>query len=290
MTDEVELKLLVSPNNDIPMEELPPLKALERLTFPLINRYFDTPDHQLTAAGIALRLRFQQGQWLQTLKAKGEPRGGLHQRQEFEMPVAGEALELHQFPAEVWPEDFNADQLTVMFETNFNRRQWQLHRDSGDVELVLDTGAAESGDQSSAICEIELELKDGDPSALFEVAAELAEHIPLIPSNISKAERGFNLLENRVQWPPVPGENATTDDWLTAVCRQLEALPDSSADLAQSLQGLAQHGDGHTGLIQSVVAGLASDAQHWSYLPDARALGAWLLEESRRGWSERKAG
>lgn len=284
MSEEVELKLLVSPSNDIPMQELPPLKAVERLTFPLINRYFDTPDHQLTNAGISLRLRYQHGEWLQTLKAKGAPQGGLHQRQEWEMPVAGEQLELALFPAGVLPEGIAQSDLQVMFETNFNRRQWQLHRENAHVELVLDTGAAVADGRESTICEIELELKSGEPVALFEVAAELAEHIPLVPSDISKAERGFSLLRDAAQWPGVPDQAATTGEWLGAVCRQLEALPESSVDLARCLQGLAQRSDGHVGVVQSVTAGLAADTGHWSQLPEVRALGAWLVAESRLAW------
>lgn len=291
MSEEVELKLLVSPNNDIPLQELPPVKAVERLTFPLINRYFDTADHRLNKAGIALRLRYQHGQWLQTLKAKGTPRGGLHQRNEWEMPVAGEQLELSRFPDDVLPEGVTQNNLEVMFETNFDRSQWQLKRENAQVELVLDTGAAIAGDRESKICEIELELKSGEPVALFELATELAAHIPLVPSDISKAERGFSVMQDTRHWPGVPDQSASTGEWLSAVCRQLEALPQSSTDLARSLQGLAQRSQdqgGHLGIVQSVTAGLAADAGHWSDLPEVRALGAWLVAESRQDWARKK--
>ena len=61
---------------------------------PLVNIYFDTPTHDLTQAKIALRLRNAPGGWLQTLKAAGSAAGGFHSRHEWEMPVAGAALEL----------------------------------------------------------------------------------------------------------------------------------------------------------------------------------------------------
>lgn len=284
MATEVELKLLVAPQWDIPLEELPPLKAVERLTFPLQNRYLDTPDQQLTQAGIALRLRHQKGEWLQTLKSQHSPKGGLHQRQEWEMAVAEEALEWDRLPADALPEGLDRSAVEVVFETNFERRLWLLDYQDATIELVLDQGAARMGDQESTIAEFELELKDGEPSALFGLATELARHIPLVPSDISKAERGFNLLNQHTGWPQTPDAEADTAAWLSAVCRQLEALPDSSADLVKSLQGLSRRGDGHVGLVQTLTAGLSDDVSHWWQLPDARQLGQWLIAESHRAW------
>ncbi|MDR3099791.1 MAG: CYTH domain-containing protein, partial [Paraburkholderia sp.] len=46
------------------------------------------------------------------------------------------------------------------------------------------------------ICEIELELKDGDEAALHTLAAALTKALPgLAPDDISKAQRGYKLRE-----------------------------------------------------------------------------------------------
>ncbi len=46
------------------------------------------------------------------------------------------------------------------------------------------------------ICELELELREGEPAALLELACELAaEDSPLMPCDISKAERGYRLFD-----------------------------------------------------------------------------------------------
>ena len=47
-------------------------------------RYFDTEDRRLAAAGLALRVRKEGRQWVQTLKGAGD---GIWQRLEHEVPV-----------------------------------------------------------------------------------------------------------------------------------------------------------------------------------------------------------
>lgn len=292
MSEEIELKLLVPEEPDIEVQDLPVLKPVQRRTYTLINRYFDTPEHSLTAAGIALRLRYREGQWLQTLKAKGTPTGGLHQRQEWEMAVTGEQLELDRFPASALPADLDLASLQPVFETNFERHEWQLPVGDADIELVWDQGQVLAGERRVPIAEIELELKSGPPEALFDLAIDLARVIPMLPSDISKAERGFRMVSGQKDWPPTPRRKDDLDLWLRAVCRQLEALPASNGDLTASLQGLsrkASEGKNQLGIIQSVTAGLAADTQVWHRLPDSKALGVWLIEQNRVVWTQSEA-
>src|SRR5262245_12587150 len=49
--------------------------------------YFDTPEHDLHAAGIALRLWRQNGGWLQTVKADQHVEGGISNPIELEASV-----------------------------------------------------------------------------------------------------------------------------------------------------------------------------------------------------------
>ena len=51
------------------------------------------------------------------------------------------------------------------------------------------------GKQKEEICELELELREGEPAALLELAAELAATLALMPCDISKAERGYRLFD-----------------------------------------------------------------------------------------------
>jgi inorganic triphosphatase YgiF len=44
------------------------------------------------------------------------------------------------------------------------------------IEAALDLGHVIAGKQKEEICELELELREGEPAALLELAAELAEN------------------------------------------------------------------------------------------------------------------
>jgi triphosphatase len=50
-----------------------------------------------------------------------------------------------------------------------------------------------AGRRREALCEIELELKQGEPSCLFDLAEALATELPVRIDNTSKAERGYRL-------------------------------------------------------------------------------------------------
>src|SRR3546814_3833396 len=69
---------------------------------------------------------------------------------------------------------------------------WSSDVCSSDL-LVFDRGEAVAGDRKSPICEIELELKDGDPAALFALARRIDTVAPVRLGVQTKAERGYRL-------------------------------------------------------------------------------------------------
>ena len=162
------------------------------------NIYFDTPELSLQQHLIGLRLRRDGERWLQTVKTSGGATAGLHQRGEWEMPVAGEALELARFDAKPLRKLFAdaklAQSLAPVFRTDFERTAWDLQFDDGSVvELVLDQGEVKAGRRTEAIAELELELKQGESWHLFALARALADTLPLRILNDSKAARGYRL-------------------------------------------------------------------------------------------------
>ncbi|WP_321938299.1 MULTISPECIES: CYTH domain-containing protein [unclassified Paraburkholderia] len=172
----------------------------------LENVYFDTPALALAGAKSALRLRRAPEGWLQTFKTVGVAQNGLHARHEWEMPVAGEALEIDRLLHECDEAGVStalsdaAANLIPLFRTDFTRTLWTLDVDGAQVEAAIDQGeivADVNGETRRApICEIELELKAGDEAALHTLAAELAKALPgLAPDDISKAQRGYKLRE-----------------------------------------------------------------------------------------------
>lgn len=165
--------------------------------------YHDTPALDLLGQRVALRLRREDGgaspRWLQTLKTAGRSDSALSQRGEWEMPVAGAALELAQLGASPWPhidpDGRIAEALQPCFATDFERTRWTVRqRDGSVIEVALDIGAVLAGERRLPLCELELELLTGPPQALFTLAQRLARHVAVLPLAASKAERGYALL------------------------------------------------------------------------------------------------
>jgi inorganic triphosphatase YgiF len=169
-------------------------------TVALHNIYFDTADQLLRLQQSALRLRRVGGdddsaQWRQTLKTGKRVLSALSSRGEWETPVAGPRLERTALDAAAWkrvdPGGTVFDALQPIFMTDFARTVWLVRRRDGSVvEVALDVGRVVGGERSSAICELELELKAGPVSALFDIAADIAGSVAFLPLAMSKAPPG----------------------------------------------------------------------------------------------------
>lgn len=170
----------------------------------LVNIYFDTPQLTLASSKSALRLRQTPDGWLQTFKTAGNAMNGLHNRHEWELPVAGPKLEIDALlsvcdvPATADALKQAAPSLIELFRTNFTRTIWLLATDGALIEAAIDQGdvlAEVDGElRREPISEIELELKSGDEAALHTLATELGKRIAgLAPDDISKAQRGYRL-------------------------------------------------------------------------------------------------
>ena len=213
-TQEIELKLTLPTSDPSGLaQRLARTPVLARRTpnqqF-LHNIYFDTPDQVLRQQRVALRLRrvdsHEKPLWLQTLKTGGSSNSALSQRGEWETPVATPVLSLRDLKATPWS-DFDPDgrvfkALQPCFVTGFERTSWRVKkRDGSEVEVALDIGQIEAGEHRTPICELELELISGPPAALFDIARQIARSIAVLPSGMSKAERGFALAQGKLNGP-----------------------------------------------------------------------------------------
>jgi inorganic triphosphatase YgiF len=204
---ETELKLLIAPADVAAFRRLALLKQFaiaKPVTRLLRNTYFDTPDLHLKEHGMELRVRRAGGVAIQTLKAVGQAaEAGLHQRQEWEARVTGPLPELASLMTLVeagstWGKVLGtpglAQELAPIFGSEVRRTVWNLRLAQGaEVELALDQGELRHGDTHEPISEIELELKAGTPEALFDLALQLQEQVPLRVGNVSKSARGYAL-------------------------------------------------------------------------------------------------
>src|SRR5581483_2518796 len=202
MANEVELKLLIAPDDMERLLHHPVLQTIVRRELPpqqLLSVDYDTPALDLKKPRIALRLRPTGDRAIQTVKAEGTVAGGLHERPEGECETTEDTLDFESIP-DPTVREFFADEkihwaLRPVFVTEFTRTSSVLDFPGGDVvELSIDQGEIRAGDRQTPIHEVELELKAGHPGRLFTFALELQESIPLKLENVSKAERGYRLV------------------------------------------------------------------------------------------------
>jgi len=205
MQKETEIKLRASRETLDALRDHPLLKKRNKSGWQqseLFNQYYDTPARDLARARVALRLRRDGEQFIQTLKSRGHSVAGLSERNEWDWYLDKAKLDLKKLDDQCWPAalaDLDKKQLAPIFTTDFNRQRAEIAWGRGKakvvVEAALDFGKVIAGKQEEEICELELELRQGEPEALLELAAELAADLPLMPCDISKAERGYRLFD-----------------------------------------------------------------------------------------------
>lgn len=204
---EIELKLLVPPEAVQRLHAHPLLKGPGRpRKTRLRSVYYDTPALDLWRLGIALRLRREGRRWVQAVKGGGTARGGLHQRAEYESEVTGPSPDISRIRdgelAGVFASLQLRAQLKPVFVTDVLRSSRDLELDSGArVEASVDQGVIRSGNRTEVLSEFELELKDGKPHQLYELALKLAQDVPLSIGDRSKAERGYALARGEPETP-----------------------------------------------------------------------------------------
>ncbi len=201
MATEIELKYLVL--GDKTAEKITQIFNRENIQFTyqekqLSNCYFDTPDLNLRQHDMGLRIRRNNGHSEQTIKTAGQVVGGLHSRPEYNVDIASNLPNLSLFPSEIWQQDQSPSNiqhdLITLFSTDFKRCTWLITDANNNViELAYDQGEIVSGENKSAIDELELELVEGDASALFNLSSLLFEALALRLGLKSKAARGYAL-------------------------------------------------------------------------------------------------
>ena len=189
---EIELKFRMPPGAAEQVLQHPMLQGPER-TAQLRSVYFDTPDGALRGRGLGLRLRDTGEGFVQTVK-HDDGSGGI-ERGEWECFTPDEALDgdaLARTPAGKALGGRIGD-LRPVFATSVERRMRVRCEGDTVIEVSFDSGEVSSGDRREPISEVELELKEGQPAALFDLGRQLVRATPLRLSFESKAERGYRL-------------------------------------------------------------------------------------------------
>jgi triphosphatase len=163
----------------------------------LVSTYYDTPDRALARRGSSLRVRRDGRRFVQTVKAAGD--AGDIRRGEWEDAVAGDRPDPQAVQTGPFLSAEIAEQLRPLFRTEVTRTTIPLAPEpTTRIEAAIDRGRIRNGENSppAQITEIELELKSGEASALYDVALQLLSVAPLRLEPRSKAERGYRLAEH----------------------------------------------------------------------------------------------
>jgi triphosphatase len=164
----------------------------------LLSTYYDTPALALHRERISLRVRKQGEEFVQTVKSENPAQVDVFERKEWEDRIPSEHPVLDAPKTGKRLSDVVRDEeLRPVFVTTVTRTVIEISPDpSARIEAAIDEGEIRTcrGDALEPITEIELELKDGDPRAIFDLALQLLKAASIRVETRSKAERGYRLL------------------------------------------------------------------------------------------------
>jgi triphosphatase len=252
--------------------------------------YFDTPDRLLGAARMALRVRQEGDEWVQTLKAGGS---NTMMRLEANCPAqapdegqpiladlsrhmgtpAQEALErvLH------WsaPQDPQGRQcgLIQLYATDITRTRAHITVGQGTthegmVELALDLGHIHAGSLSVAVRELEIELISGHPMAVIHAGRDWVNQFGLWLDTQTKAHRGDRLARLAAQ-ADAPDANAaagiTGSTCHVTLARPAKIAADATPEQRwrAELESCLEHLTGNLSELGTAPADTAPVASQW---------------------------
>jgi inorganic triphosphatase YgiF len=190
---EQELKLHVPAAAAAQVEKA--LKKAKCETISLRAMYFDTADRELAKSKIAIRLRLEGDNWVQTLKMPGS---NALTKLELNHSRPSPVLDLSLYagtPAEAALLKL-AKPLELRYETDITRLYRRQRTRKGTIEIAFDTGVIRAAELELPVSEVEFELVSGSPEAIFEIGKKWLSQYKLILDLRSKSQRGDALAQS----------------------------------------------------------------------------------------------
>lgn len=204
---EIELKFLVEDKlaRDRILEDnylAPLVQEGSREEIQMKATYFDTWDMDLCREKMALRVRFENGNPVTTLKWGGSSENGLHVRGELNVHVDEsfvDSPDLHVFRGSDIYDDIiriaGGKKLVPIMDVDYLRRQMMVDTGKSISVVSLDVGQVITSKGTYDISELEIELYSGDCDDMIEMGRRLAAKYNLKESDTSKFQRGLNILK-----------------------------------------------------------------------------------------------
>lgn len=190
---EQELKLHVPAPAAAQVEKA--LKKAKCETIALRAMYFDTADRELAKSKIAIRLRLEGDNWVQTLKMPGS---NALTKLELNHNRPSPVLDLSLYagtPAEAALLKL-AKPLELRYETDITRLYRRQRTRKGTIEIAFDTGVIRAAELELPVSEVEFELVSGSPEAIFEIGRKWLSQYKLVLDLRSKSQRGDALAQS----------------------------------------------------------------------------------------------
>ena len=169
--------------------------------------YLDTPEHTLRKSGMTLRLRREGRSWTQSVATAGGGQGGTQPPDGLEIPAPGGRPRLEAIPdASVRGaimQRVNGSPLQQVCDIVIRRTARELSLGEGTrAELAIELATIRSNGHSADLHQAAIELLDGSPAGLFDIAHALFSDGGLIFSRSSDVARGYRLAEAGEIEPP----------------------------------------------------------------------------------------
>lgn len=187
MGREFELKYAATP------EKLAAVRALweDWKEIAMETTYFDTQDAQLSGQKCTLRRRLENGISVCTIKT---PISGCG-RGEWDAQAPWCAETAAKLFAAAGQESIPFDDLHAVCGARFTRLAKTAELPGCTVEIALDEGVLMGGDRQIPLCELEVELKAGEETAMAAWAKHFAQRYGLQEEHQSKFKRASALAK-----------------------------------------------------------------------------------------------
>ena len=186
---EFELKFSAEPDQ---LEAVAAAYPVDYHTITMETTYFDTPDFALSDRRVTLRRRMENGEAVCTVKTPISELG----RGEWDCcceNIEEAILALCKLGAPMDLLALTADGVAPVCGAKFTRRAGLVTVQGTELEIALDRGILIGCGNEIPLCEVEVELKSGDPDTAVSFGTALADRFGLQPQKKSKFRRALAL-------------------------------------------------------------------------------------------------